>query len=212
MAEESHGSTGVYPIGVEKAKQAAYPYLHPKSMEEKETPPARKNIIPEVSPSRPSYDMLEEAVRANIQQYIQDMLEEDRTEFLGRMKSERGKVIDGFNGYRNGHGALRKRALMGGTITIRRPQARGTEEPFESAVLPFFKRRTKEVGNILPELYLHGLARGDFAIALRACGETARPFRHPPLPASHKAAAEYAQGKIQDLPVLNVVYQWADCV
>ena len=30
-----------------------------------------------------------------------------------------------------------------------------------------FKRQTKEVGELLPQLYLHGLALGDFELALR---------------------------------------------
>jgi hypothetical protein len=41
------------------------------------------------------------------------------------------------------------------------------EERFESRVLPFFARRTREVDQLLPELYLHGLAAGDFDVALR---------------------------------------------
>ena len=36
-----------------------------------------------------------------------------------------------------------------------------------SRVLPLFKRQTKEVGELLPQLYLHGLALGDFELALR---------------------------------------------
>ena len=39
---------------------------------------------------------------------------------------------------------------------------------FESRVLPLFARRTKEVGALIPELYLHGLAEGDFELALRS--------------------------------------------
>ena len=34
-------------------------------------------------------------------------------------------------------------------------------------MLPLFARRTKEVGELIPELYLHGLAEGDFELALR---------------------------------------------
>jgi hypothetical protein len=52
-------------------------------------------------------------------------------------------------------------------MTVRRPRVRGTEERFESRVLPLFRRRTKEVGEILPELYLHGLSSGDFELAMR---------------------------------------------
>ena len=44
---------------------------------------------------------------------------------------------------------------------------RGLSERFESRLLPAFKRRTEEVGRLLPELYLHGLAQGDFDLALR---------------------------------------------
>jgi hypothetical protein len=56
---------------------------------------------------------------------------------------------------------------MNGTVTIRRPRVRNTEEKFESVVLPYFKRRSKEIGELLPELYLHGLSKGDFELALR---------------------------------------------
>ena len=51
--------------------------------------------------------------------------------------------------------------MSSGTITLRRPRVRGVEERFESRVLPLFARRTKELGALLPELYLHGLAEGD---------------------------------------------------
>jgi hypothetical protein len=40
-------------------------------------------------------------------------------------------------------------------------------ERFVSRVLSLFKRQTKEVGELLPQLYLHGLALGDFELALR---------------------------------------------
>lgn len=54
-----------------------------------------------------------------------------------------------------------------GTIEVRRPRVRGVEERFESRILPLFARRTREVSELLPELYLHGLAEGDFDLALR---------------------------------------------
>ena len=50
---------------------------------------------------------------------------------------------------------------------MRRPRVRGLEERFESRVLPLFARRTQEVGALLPELYLHGLAQGYVELALR---------------------------------------------
>jgi transposase-like protein len=145
-----------------------------------------------------------------VQDFIQDIIEEEITAFLGREKSERITGIDKPKVYRNGYGKPRKFSLMSGTITIQRPRMRGTEG-FESKVLPLFKRRSKEVGEMLPELYLHGLSKGDFDLALRGLlGDGA------PLSASSidrlkvKWQFEYEQWKQQDLSSLKVVYQWAD--
>jgi transposase-like protein len=170
-----------------------------------------KGITKTVQPSRATYEVLEEMVRLKVQEYIQDILEEEVESFLGRKKSERLTMVDGTPGYWNGHGKPKKFSVMNGTITVRRPRVRETEERFESKIIPFFKRRSKEVGQLLPELYLHGLAKGDFELALRGLlGEGA------PLSASSierlkvKWQREYGEWKQQDMSHLEVVYQWAD--
>ena len=117
--------------------------------------------------SRPTWEELEGWVRERAQEFIQGILEEEVTELLGREKSERRRAVDAVAGYRNGYGKPRRLAMSSGTITVRRPRVRGLEERFESRVLPLFLRRTKEVGALLPELYLHGLAEGDFELAMR---------------------------------------------
>jgi hypothetical protein len=61
--------------------------------------------------------------------------------------------------------------MIGGTIQVRRPRVRNAEERFESRILPLFHRKSKELGAMLPELYLHGLAKGDFELALRGYWE-----------------------------------------
>jgi transposase-like protein len=171
----------------------------------------RKGITEKKRESRATYEVLEEMVRLKVQEYIQDILKDEVESFLGRKKSERMKMIDGTSGYRNGHGKPKKFTLMNGTITVRRPRVRGTKERFESKIIPFFKRRSKEVGQLLPELYLHGLAKGDFDLALRGLlGEGA------PLSASSierlkaKWQREYEEWKQLDMSKLEVVYQWAD--
>ena len=118
-------------------------------------------------PSRVVWDDLEEWVREKVQEFIQSLLEEEITELLGRRKWERHKVIDSEPAYRNGYGRARKLTLGCGTIEVRRPRVRGLEERFESRILPLFARRTKAVAELIPQLYLHGLALGDFDLALR---------------------------------------------
>src|SRR5260370_42600141 len=82
-------------------------------------------------------------------------------------KSERRAAVDAPAGYRNGHGKTRRLSMMTGTIELKRPRVRGLEQRFESRLLPLFARRTEAVSELLPQLYFHGLAQGDFELALR---------------------------------------------
>ena len=161
--------------------------------------------------SRNLWDHLEEVVRAHIQQFVQRLLVEDVTMRLGRAKSARRAAVDASEGYRNGYGKPRKLALTCGTITVQRPRVRGLAERFVSRLLPLFKRRPKQVGELLPQLYLHGLALGDFELALRGLlGEGA-----PLSPASlQRLKAQWQQEDAtwtqRRLDELEVVYVWAD--
>ena len=130
----------------------------------------------EAAASMPSWETLENFARHGVQQLLQRVLEEEVEQLLGRRRSQRRAAIDPQPGYRNGYGKRRKLAMSNGTIEVRRPRVRGLEERFESRILPLFKRRTQEVGNLLPELYLHGLAERDFDVALRGLLGDAAPL------------------------------------
>jgi len=170
-------------------------------------------ITTEVSgTSRASYEDLEEIVRLKIQGFIQEILEEEMTHFLGRGKSERIKDgIDIARGYRNGHGKTRNFALMSGTIKVRRPRVRDTEDQFESKILPLFKRRSKNLGEVLPDLYLHGLSLGDFELALRGLLGEGAPLSSSSIQRLKvKWDIEYKKWKKSNLSDMKVVYWWAD--
>ena len=157
------------------------------------------------------YETLEQFARGKVQEFVQEILEEEVTTLLGRERSERREGIDPPVGYRNGYGKPRNLGMMNGTITVRRPRVRGLEDRFVSRVLPLFKRQSRQVREMLPELYLHGLASGDFELAMRGLlGEGA------PLSASSiqrlkaKWQLEYEAWKNVDLSNLEVAYGWAD--
>ena len=86
---------------------------------------------------------------------MQQLLVEEVTEFLGRAKHQR-RGAD-MQGYRNGYGKPRRLTMRSGTVTVRRPRVRDLDERFESGLLPLFTRRTHEVRDLLPELYLRGM-------------------------------------------------------
>jgi putative transposase len=94
---------------------------------------------------------------------------------------------------------------------VRRPRVRGLAERFVSRVLPLFTRRTREVGELLPQLYLHGLARGDFDLALRGLlGATALLSTASLTRLKAGWQLEYEAWKQRRLEDLEVVYVWAN--
>jgi transposase-like protein len=163
------------------------------------------------SVSMPGFEDLEAFVRSKVQSFIQEMLREEVTALLGREKSERRAVLDAAPGYRNGQGKPRRLSMQGGTIAIRRPRVRGLEERFESRILPLFVRRTKEVGDLLPELYLHGLAQGDFERALRGLLGEGAPLSPSSIERLRaKWQLEYEAWRSRRLDDRELVYGWAD--
>ena len=163
--------------------------------------------------SRPEWEHLEEWLRGQMQGLIQDLLEQEFTEFLGRARSVRRSESDNDVGYRNGYAPPRRLTLSSGTIRIRRPRIRDTEERFESRLLPLFVHRTREVADLIPELYLHGLSEGDFDLALRGLlGEDAPISASTVARLKDKWTAELAEWRARLLDDLEVVYMWVDGV
>ena len=119
----------------------------------------RKETTARHSTSAVHWEHLEEWVRQQVQQLIQKILEEEVTEFLGRVRCQRRSGVDHREGYRNGYGKPRRLTLGTGTVKLRRPRVRGTEERFESRVLPLFARRTSKVQDLLPSCIYMGWPR-----------------------------------------------------
>jgi len=163
--------------------------------------------------SSPTWEHLETWLRSKMREWLQGLLEAEVDELLGRRKSARRKVVDSVPGYRSGHGKPRRLTLCHGTVTVRRPRVRGLEQRFESRLLPLFARRTPEVNELLPELYLHGLALGDFDLALRGLlGEDAPLSAATVSRLKERWHAEQAQWARRPLADLEVVYLWVDGV
>jgi len=161
--------------------------------------------------SRTIWEQLEAMARQRIQEFVQSLLEEEVTELVGRAKSERRSSVDAPPVYRNGHGKPRRLALMSGTITVERPRVRNLEERFESRILPLFCRRTAEVGELLPQLYLHGLAQGDFELALRGLLGEGAPLSPSSIERLRgKWVSEHAAWNRRSLRGMEPVYLWAD--
>jgi putative transposase len=79
--------------------------------------------------------------------------------------------------------------------------------------LPLFARRTKGVSQLIPQLYLHGLAQGDFDLALRGLlGEEAPISASTVARLKERWHTERREWKKRGLGDLEVVYLWVDGV
>ena len=75
---------------------------------------------------------------------------------------------------RNGHHEARKVTTVAGAVAVHQPRVNdkrtdattGKRRRFASSILPAWARKSPQVAEVLPLLYLHGLSSGDFAPAL----------------------------------------------
>jgi putative transposase len=117
---------------------------------------------------------LDVLARDGAQRMLISALGQEVEEFLGRARYEHRTGRR--RGYRNGVGKPRKVAVGCGTLEIQAPRVRDTDVPFSSQLLPRYQRSSEAVRTLLPELYLQGLATGDFEPALRTLLGEAAPL------------------------------------
>ena len=75
---------------------------------------------------------------------------------------------------RNGYHGAREVSTAAGAVPVRAPrvndkrvdEATGERVRFSSAILPAWARKSPQVAEVLPLLYLHGMSSGDFVPAL----------------------------------------------
>jgi putative transposase len=152
------------------------------------------------------YAELEQFAREKIRGHLQDLLEQEVREWLGREKSERKVNAKEQAGYRNGYGRPRRLAMSLGTIEVQRPRVRDLNERFKSQVLPMFRRHSEEVGELMPEL-----ASGDFELALRHLLGNGAPLSASSLQRlKEKWQDEYAQWTNAPIEQGLWAYLWAD--
>jgi putative transposase len=100
------------------------------------------------------------------------------------LQAEVGAYIEQFadqvdeNGYRlvvrNGYHQPREVRTAAGAVTVQAPRVNdkrvdadsGERQRFSSAILPAWARKSPQMNEVLPLLYLHGLSTGDFGPAL----------------------------------------------
>ena len=127
----------------------------------KQRSPARKKrrvfevVHPTMNDGRSYVDSL---ALADVQAGVQRALEAERDEIVGRSWHDHhqgGAPLQ----YRNGYGKPRALTCGCGQMKVEMPRLR---EPYESRIVEKYERLTPAIRELIPQLYLHGLATGDF--------------------------------------------------
>ena len=105
-----------------------------------------------------------EFVRLAVRRLIQEFLEAERTDFLGRGAWERKPDS---RGQRNGYEPARLKTGEG-EIAIELPQVRDSEQPFHSKLRERLGDRTEVLKELVLEAYARGLSTRDVEEALTA--------------------------------------------
>jgi transposase-like protein len=116
---------------------------------------------------QPTSDLL----RLAAQVVVQEMLEQEVTDFLGRERYERRSGNE--RGYRNGYEPGRIRSAEG-QIEVRVPQVRDSEHPYRSTLMDFLRGNSDVLEELVVQMYTRGLSTRDIEEALRdpVTGET----------------------------------------
>ena len=162
---------------------------------------------------------LAQLVRLGAQRMLQQALEEEVNAFLGehaevRDDGDRRLVI------RNGHVPERELLTGAGALEVRQPRVRDRRTDsdervrFSSSILPPYLRRSKNLDELIPWLYLRGISTGDFQPALEALlGKNAKGLSpNVIVRLKEKWFQELEEWNRRDLSKTEYVYVWADGV
>ena len=150
--------------------------------------------------------MLAAALQAEVEAYID--------QFAGELDQDGRRLV-----VRNGSADPRTLLTSAGAVEVTAPRvndkrtdpATGERQRFSSAILPPWARKTPQVSEVLPLLYLHGLSSQDFVPALGQFLGSSSGLSGPVITRLTSQWTDEAKAfAARDLSAIDYVYVWAD--
>lgn len=153
-------------------------------------------------------DVKSELVRLAVRKIVEEVLEAEVNDVLGRGYYERGHPA---RGYRNGYRAGRLRSAEG-TITYSAPQVSDRALPYRSKIRRQLKGRTAGLEALGVEMYARGLSTRDIEEAFRADDGQSVLSRTAVSEVTEQLWAEYEAFCRRELSEFEVLYLFVDGV
>ena len=150
-------------------------------------------------------------IRLGIERLIQEMLEEEVKDYLGRERYQRRDPDQDQRGYRNGYEPGRVRTSEG-EVMVQVPQVREAPETYRSPLMARLRGNSETLERLATEMYVRGLSTRDIEDAIAdATGE--RMLSRTAVSRLTESLWEDYQAFIQrDLSGFPVVYLFLDAV
>jgi transposase-like protein len=179
-------------------------------------------VVPDLpaalSADGPSPSLVDQIVREGARQMLAAALQAEVAAYIDQftgVRDENGRRLV----VRNGTAEPRTVLTSAGAVEVTAPRvndkrtdpATGERMRFSSALLPPWARKTPQVSEVLPLLYLHGLSSGDFVPALGQFLGTGAGLSAPVITRLTETwKAEAAAFAARDLSAVDYVYLWVD--
>lgn len=155
-------------------------------------------------------DLLAELIELGAEKILQEGLEAEVDEFLGRSWHQHSGTED-LKGYRNGY-TPKSFKTRNGRMRVQRPRVRDSIEPFESKLLGRLDNIEQSLKTLAVEMYTRGLSTRDIEATLTGSDGTPTVTRSEASRMSDALYEEYQRWSTQDLSGYDVVYLFADGV
>src|SRR5258705_9287199 len=179
-------------------------------------------VVPDVAGALPAEgqpsSLIDQIVRDGARQMLAAALQAEVAAYIGQfagLRDEDGRRMV----VRNGTAEPRTVLTSAGAVEVTAPRvndkrtdpASGERMRFSSAILPPWARKTPQISEVLPLLYLHGLSSGDFVPALgQFLGSHAGLSSSTVTRLTETWSAEAAAFMTRDLSQADYVYLWVD--
>ena len=162
--------------------------------------------------------LLDEIVRDGARQMLAAALQAEVAAYVGQFVDQ----VDGCGRrlvVRNGYHGEREVLTVAGAVSVKAPRVNdrrvdpdtGERQRFSSAILPAWARKSPQMAEVLPLLYLHGLSSGDFAPALEQfLGSGAGLSASAITRLTGQWQEEARSFQERDLSGVDYVYLWVD--
>jgi len=153
-------------------------------------------------------DLLSVLVRQSFKKMVQEILEQEIRDYLGRDYFER-KVEKTNPGHRNGY-ENRSVKTAEGKIDIEMPQLRNTAKPYRSELFKHIKTRSAELERLVTEMYVRGLSTRDIEETLKDDAGHSFISKSGVSEITASLSEEHSRFCQRDLSGFDVVYLFVD--